>query len=403
MRRPGWLKLKWWKAKLAGAPGLLLSAAFIGFSASMTAVGGYGMGEAKGLGWMTAVGMLAIEAAVDLSIPLWWRHLRFLLRIVFVAFFAVLLIFKLEAARFFAAENWGARDAEIAKAAGNYDIATKQVESLQKKIADNVDARAATIIQNEIDRQLLEPGTDGCPAGVAWNGPVTKKVCPKVAKLREELARAKIRDQAEIDLVPALKEWREAKPVATRPEQERVGIIQFLLALVGISTSWTAVMSTLWMIAFEGGAIIIPIIVERASREGRKPEPEGEAFEPALAQKSPQAGPETSDTNPPQGLPEGLTDRARRDLADVTAFLRECCERTPGQRVQATPFYFVYCEWKQERSETAMSLAQFGIVLTRHLGLSKVKSDGKNWYQGVRLRHPAQGRQGGQHLRAIAA
>jgi hypothetical protein len=50
------------------------------------------------------------------------------------------------------------------------------------------------VIQTDINPELSKPGTDGCPEGETPNGPVTGKICPKVAILRGEPARAKERD-----------------------------------------------------------------------------------------------------------------------------------------------------------------------------------------------------------------
>ena len=162
-------------------------------------------------------------------------------------------------------------------------------------------------------------------------------------------------------------------------------------------------MSTLFMTVVEAGAIIVPMLNGLARGERRKPVVSGEAPSPAAGQVTANLIPATGDSSTHQPVPQGVTDRTRRDIADVTAFLGDRSERVTGERVQSTAFYFLYCEWKQERSETAITVAQFGVVLTKHLGLSKIKSDGKIWYLGVRLRHPAQGRQGAKHLRAVAA
>ena len=161
-----------------------------------------------------------------------------------LALFAVSLGFKLEAAKRFSAEKLGARDAIVAKAAESYELARERVESLRKTVADNADARPASRIQSEIDELLRDPKTEGCPAGQAWNGAVTQKLCPRVDKLRAELARAKGRDQAQADLKGAIEDWRKATPVVAKAATESAGPVALLLALVGISvTSWSALMS----------------------------------------------------------------------------------------------------------------------------------------------------------------
>jgi hypothetical protein len=406
MRRPGRLNRDGWKARLAGAPGWLMAAIPIGLSAMMTVTCGYRMGAASGFWWLGAAGALFIELYVDLAIPKFWRHVGILLRAAMLVIFAGLLLYKLEAGRRFAAEIFGTYDAAVAKASDAYDIATNQVKSLQKKLADNADARAATVIESEINTQLRKPGTDGCPAGVAWNGPVTKEACPKVDILRRELARAKIRDQAEIDLVPALETWRQATPSGGKLAQESQGIPQLLLALIGISVpSWSA-LASLFMLGIEGGAILLPILVERASREARRSAPAGEASVDTPAKRPPQPEPVAGEAEvspaSPQSSPK-VSPRAELDRDEAAAFLGDRSERATGERVQASKLYAVYFQWKTERGEAPMKNQQFGTMLTKHLGLTKKKISGKNWYLDVRLRHPAQGRKSVQHLHALAA
>jgi hypothetical protein len=407
MRRPGRLKNReWWGKQLAGAPGWLMAAIPIGLSAMMTVTCGYRMGAASGFGLLGAAGALFIELYVDLAIPKFWRHVGILLRAAMLVIFAGLLLYKLEAGRRFAAEIFGTYDAAVTKTSEAADIATERINSLRKKIADNADARAVTVIQNEIDTQLRKPGTDGCPAGVAWNGPVTKVVCPKVDTLRGELARAKIRDQAEIDLVPALEEWRKATPSGGKVVQETQGIPQLLLALIGISVpSWSA-LASLFMLGIEGGAILLPILVERASRETRRPAVVGEALVDTPAKRPPQSEPAPGETQVSPASPEvspTLSPRAQRDRDELAAFLDEKSERAAGERVQASKLYAVYFQWKTERGETPMKVQPFGALLGAQLGLTKRKISGKNWYLDVRLRHPAQGRKAGKHLHAVAA
>ena len=406
MRRPGRVNREGWKARLAGAPGWLMAAIPIGLSAMMTVTCGYRMGAASGFWWLGAAGALFIELYVDLAIPKFWRHVGILLRAAMLVIFAGLLLYKLEAGRRFAAEIFGTYDAAVAKASDAYDIATSQVKSLQKKLADNADARAATVIESEINTQLRKPGTDGCPAGVAWNGPVTKEVCPKVDTLRRELARAKIRDQAEIDLAPALQTWRQATPSGGKLAQESQGIPQLLLALIGISVpSWSA-LASLFMLGIEGGAILLPILVERASRETRRPTAIGETSVDTPAKRSPQPEPEAGETQTSPISPEvspTLSPRTQRDRDELAAFLDDKSERATGERVQASKLYAVYFQWKTERGEPPMKVQPFGTLLGAHLGLTKRKISGKNWYLDVRLRHPAQGRKAGKHLHAVAA
>jgi hypothetical protein len=100
-----------------------------------------------------------------------------------------------------------------------------------------------------------------------------------------------------------------------------------------------------------------------------------------------------------EGLP-ALTERGKRDLADLAAFFDGACERQEGERVQALTLYFVYADWKQSQGEMPMSLPQFGTLLTKRLGVAKSKIEGKNHYLSIRLSHPVQGENAGKRLLA---
>ncbi len=67
-------------------------------------------------------------------------------------------------------------------------------ESATAELASLPNARPSKELQAEIDGLLLTPGADGC---VAINGRITRDVCPKVAELRKELARAERRTELE--------------------------------------------------------------------------------------------------------------------------------------------------------------------------------------------------------------
>jgi hypothetical protein len=403
MRRSGRIDRSWLAARLPETPGIAMAGVFIGVSGMMSVIFGYRLGEPSGNALIFAAVALGIEGFADLSIPLFWRRSTWWRRVLLIVFFGVCLGYKLEAAKRFAAENLGKRDMAVATASQDYRTAFDKVESLRKTIVDYADARAAELVQLEIDALLRDPKAEGCAGKI--NGDVTKSVCPKVDKLRVELVRAKARDAAQTDLTPALTALRTASPAAgAGAAQQSTGPVMALLALLGIQvTSWSGLIAAMVMVIVEGGAIIVPLLIGAGAREARTPTPAGAASEPPPGKIVASTVIPTGTEAPPQPFPLGLTDRARRDIADVTAFLAATCERADGERVQATPFYGIYSEWKQGRSEDAMSVAQFGVVLTKHMGLSKMKSDGRNWYLGLRLRHPGQGRQASKHLKAVAA
>jgi hypothetical protein len=391
MRRSSRINVAWWKARILEAPGLAIAAIFISVSAMMSVTCGYRFGEPSGNALVFAAVALGAEAFADLSIPLFWRRVGFLGRTLLIVFFAVCLGYKLEAAKRFAAENFGLRDAAIAKAAESYEIALARVEALRKTLTDNANVRPAPVLQAEIDGLLRDPRTEGCTGKT--NGPVTTAICPKVDALRGELARAGTRDQAQADLVPALAEWRAAAPATGKAVQESAGPLQMALALAGITVAgWSALMATLVMALVEGGAIVVPMLIGFASGREMLVTEGARVALPAGGQK-------TTEDDPPG-------DRRRAeisgDIADLSAFLGDRSTRAPGERVQASTFYGDYKAWKTGRGETPVSVQRFGGVMMRELGIEKRKmGDGKNWYHGLRLNPPEQRKRASRTLRVV--
>jgi hypothetical protein len=402
----------WFKAKLAEAPGLAIAGTFIGVSGFMSVTFGFRLGEPSGNALIFAAVAMAIEGYADLAVPLFWHRLGIIGRAVLIAFFGLCLAYKLEAAKRFAAENLGMRDAAAATTSEVYGLAKENVDRLRKTLADNADARDATVIKTEIGQLLLTPGTDGCPIGAPWNGPATKKVCPEVAKLRTELARAEARDKAQVDLMPAIAAWTKAAPPATTA-QESTGPVAWAFAALGIQVGgWSQLIASLIMAIVEGGAIIVPMLIGAASRAGERQGARG-AAPPARPAQVTQATASVSGASNlpalPAPVPPGVTDRTRRDILELRAFLDAETEPANGERIQSASFYLHYTAWKNDTSrrgyrpgEEPMHITQFGKLLFKPIGLRKAKIEGRQYYLDRRLRHPAQGRKGVGHARATA-
>lgn len=380
-----------WKTRLTQAPGMAMAGIFVGVSAMMSVTCGYRFGEPSGNALVFAAVALGVEAFADLAIPMFWRRVGLIGRALLITFFMVCLAYKLEAAKRFAAENFGMRDAALAKAAEGYEIALGRVEALRKILADNAAARAAPLIQAEIDGLLRTPKTEGCAGEI--NGPVTREICPKVDALRGEIARARTRDQAQADLIPALAEWRAASPASGAAGHDGSGPLQMALALAGVTVAgWSSLMATLFMALVEGGAIVVPMLIGFAAGRETVVTEGGSRTLPAASEK-------TTEDDPPGDRRSAAFEA---EIADLNAFLGYCSDRAPGERVQASVFYGDYKAWKTARGETPVSVQRFGGVMTRELGLSKRKmGDGKNWYHGVRLKPPGERRMSSRKLRVV--
>jgi hypothetical protein len=393
MRRPGRLILQRVKSGLQALPGMAIAALFIGVSGVASVTFGYKLGEPSGNALIFAAVALGVEGFADLSVPLFWHRLRLGGRVLLLAFFALCLAYKFTAANRFAAENLGKRETAVATEAADYDLARDTVDVLRKTISANIEVRPAAFLAAEINKLLRDPKAEGCTGKI--NGKVTSDVCPKVDALRGELARAEARDKAQAELPTAIATLRGKAPIAAPVAQDDLGIIGTLLGLIGLHlTSWSDFVAHLFMALVEGGAIIVPMLVGLASGGSggvRRPSPAGDLAEALEPQRSPDKAVETLETKPPQPSPKRLTERAERDVADVTAYLGDGTERAVGEGVQSMALYLHYCGWKHNRSEKPITVAQFGTVLTQHLGLTKGKIAGKIQYESLRLKSPQPG------------
>jgi hypothetical protein len=393
MRRSNRMNWVWWRAKLLQTPGMAMAGIFIAASGMMSVTCGYRLGEPSGNALIFAAVALGVEAFADLSIPLFWHRLGLVGRSLLVSFFVVCLAYKLEAAKRFATENLGVRDAAIAKAAEGYEIALQRVETLRKTISDNADARPATLLQAEIDGLLRDARAENCEGKL--NGPVTAKICPTVDRLRAELARSKARDQAQADLTPALAEWRAAAPAGGKGAVESQGPVQIALALAGVAVvSWSSLMAALMMGIVEGGAIVVPMLIGFAS-EGRCSTVQDPARKPTAPPEQTVNNVGSGDVHPEPQNVHPLTAKKGKDDADsLMDFLSECTDRRKGETVSAKQIFLVYQEWKSLRRETPVSLQRFGALIGRVAGVEKDRKAEGVIYLGLSLRHPEQRRVG---------
>jgi hypothetical protein len=88
--------------------------------------------------------------------------------------------------------------------------------------------------------------------------------------MRGALARAEVRDKAQVDLKSAITAWTKTTPAAsTTPES--TGPVAFALAALGIQVGGRSqLISSLIMAIVEGGAIIVPMLIGAASRAGAR-------------------------------------------------------------------------------------------------------------------------------------
>ena len=87
--------------------------------------------------------------------------------------------------------------------------------------------RSVGELNAKISALMLTPGAEDCSK---INGPVTRRVCPEVAKLRTELGRAVRRSELERSLIEAKRTMAKA-PAATEPDPLASALAVYLAAL----------------------------------------------------------------------------------------------------------------------------------------------------------------------------
>jgi len=106
--------------------------------------------------------------------------------------------------------------------------AAERYERAKTELAALPAARPVGELQAEIDALLLRPGANGC---VAVDGRVTREVCPKVADLRTEKARAERRAELEQLLAAPLPTADASQPAVGKPDPAASALAAYLAML----------------------------------------------------------------------------------------------------------------------------------------------------------------------------
>ena len=75
-------------------------------------------------------------------------------------------------------------------------------------------------------------------------------------------------------------------------------------------------------------------------------------------------------------------------LADVPAFLADCCLAGDDAKVIAKGLYQAYINWCRERGEEPLAQRSFGMQLTAHGFQRQRRGKGRHWWMGVTLVSP---------------
>ena len=170
-----------------------------------------------------------MKVALPLVAVLLWRKQHRILAAVAALFCAGVICYSLAAAIGFAASTRGEAITTNKLAIDNRSGWEARIERTARQLDQLGVPRPAGVIQAEIDALLRTPGADGC---TVINGPVTNEVCPKVDKLRKELAASQRAAELDASLV-ADRQRLEAVPVAASVADPQSATLSRLTALGG--------------------------------------------------------------------------------------------------------------------------------------------------------------------------
>ncbi|WP_072395468.1 hypothetical protein [Hyphomicrobium sp. CS1GBMeth3] len=172
---------------------------------------------------------------------------------------------------------------EAQRARDRYERATAELDALPS-------TRPASELQAEIDGLLLTPGADEC---AEINGKVTREVCPKVAALRAERARAERRTELESILATPLPSIPQSSMQAVSKSDPAASALSAYLSLLGFAVA-PAVLSE-WLVlvgvlALEVGSAMAGILAQSfagPARAVQAPAIRKQENEPAAVQTRP--------------------------------------------------------------------------------------------------------------------
>jgi hypothetical protein len=237
--------------------------------------------------------------------------------------------------------------------------------------------RPPNIIQAEMDSLLRKPGTDGCKE---INGPITQIICPKVDRLRRELAALQETARLEADLVADRRALSEMPVTASVADPQSAALNR--LTGVAEEAVRNAIGALIALLVELGSALGFSIII-LASRGS------GSALQALDAEELDRPSPVPAEvTKQPRGTFIGLAETPK-DLVTRWAFAR--LDVISSGMIQAEHAYEDFCNWCSAHKVQPLTPQMFGCRFTAvhaSMGGRKLKRRGRAYYSGVTLQGP---------------
>ncbi len=233
--------------------------------------------------------------------------------------------------------------------------------------------RPASVIQADIDILLRTAGADDC---TVVNGPVTREVCPKIDRLKRELAASREAGRLEEDLV-ADRETLSTIPVPTMTADPQSAALGELTGFgEGAIRNSVAVLIALLVELGSALGFTLIILAARANAANLGASIPPDALQSAFVLKTrrqhPQAGLHLSD------FPTDLVTRWALARLDVIS----------SEVIQAEHAYEDFRDWCCAQGARALTPQMFGRRFTaihKGMGGKKLKRQGRAYYSGVTL------------------
>ena len=255
-----------------------------------------------------------------------------------------------------------------------------KVERTEQRVRRLASHRSASVVQAEIDGLLRIPRSEGCKV---LNGPITRRVCPEVDRLRKELAMAKEAKRLEKKLNAARNELATL-PVVGQESDPQAATLSRITGLE--QDTVRAVLVLLLAVLVEAASALGFTIVALAAITLK---PEDRYQDQKSANTSDKDVKPITVVRPPLPLP---IPQSPKDAVSQWALMR--LDIDPGSEVQARDAYRDFARWCHDRGVEVISETMFGRRFTEHaptLGSRKEKRRTGQFYVGVALqRVPAQ-------------
>lgn len=139
-----------------------------------------------------------MKIALPLMVVMLWRKANPIFAGAWAAFWLAAMIYSISAALGFAADTRSYTVASQDSSINSRKAWAAKIIRVENRLSRLGTPRPERVVEAEIDSFLRTPGTDDCKV---INGPVTSEICPKVDRLRKELAAAKEAALLEADLL----------------------------------------------------------------------------------------------------------------------------------------------------------------------------------------------------------